>query len=69
VPEDVAVVGFDNSTLAAMPRIALTSVDPHNDEIGRLAADTALALMHGERPGQVERLITPHLVSRGSTAA
>jgi DNA-binding LacI/PurR family transcriptional regulator len=69
VPEDVAVVGFDNSTLAAMPRIDLTSVDPHNDEIGRLAADTALALMHGERPGQVERLITPHLVSRGSTAA
>ncbi|MGO3151005.1 MAG: LacI family DNA-binding transcriptional regulator [Galactobacter sp.] len=67
VARDVAVVGFDNSTLAAMPRIDLTSVDPHNDEIGRLAARTALTVMRGEKPEQPEQVITPHLVIRGSS--
>ncbi|WP_291278373.1 LacI family DNA-binding transcriptional regulator [Galactobacter sp.] len=68
VARDVAVVGFDNSTLASMPRIDLTSVDPHNDEIGRLAARTALTLMRGDEPSQLEQVITPHLVIRGSSA-
>ncbi|MGO1319847.1 MAG: LacI family DNA-binding transcriptional regulator [Galactobacter sp.] len=67
VPQDVAVVGFDNSTLASMPRMDLTSVDPHNDEIGRLAASTALTLMRGEDTGPKERLIRPHLVVRSSS--
>lgn len=67
IPGDVAVVGFDNSSLATMPRMDLTSVDPHNDEIGRLAAETAMTLMNGKVVAEPEQLITPHLVVRGSS--
>ena len=51
VPEDVALVGFDNwdpMTLGALP--PLTSVDPCLVEVGRVAAGQLLAAIGGERP-------------------
>jgi LacI family transcriptional regulator len=38
IPEDLAVVGFDNVWVARMPGVRLTTVDSHAREIGRRAA-------------------------------
>ncbi len=42
VPEDVAVIGYDNQLLAAQLTPSLSSVDLPYDEMGRLAVETLL---------------------------
>ncbi|MHA3685106.1 LacI family DNA-binding transcriptional regulator [Leucobacter sp. HY1908] len=85
VPGGCRVAGYDDTTLAAIPRISLTSVDPGNRRIGRDAATallTALTELDGpaahSAPDQavppnphrgLEVLIEPRLVVRGSTTA
>ncbi|MFT4231271.1 MAG: substrate-binding domain-containing protein, partial [Leucobacter sp.] len=66
VPEDCRVTGYDDSTLAAIPRISLTTVDPHNRRIGREAAEALLAASGPFERGR-EVLIPPSLVVRGSS--
>jgi DNA-binding LacI/PurR family transcriptional regulator len=67
-PADVAVVGYDNSPLAAYRYLSLTSVDPHNREIGAEAARTLLIRL-ADLDGVPRRaLIEPSLVVRSSTA-
>jgi LacI family transcriptional regulator len=39
VPEDVAVVGFDNVAAATMIRPQLTTIDPFKTEVGKRAAE------------------------------
>ncbi|WP_129358529.1 MULTISPECIES: LacI family DNA-binding transcriptional regulator [Micrococcaceae] len=67
VPEDLAIAGFDNTSIAAMSRISLTSVDPRNRDIGRLAADTIAESI--VQPGRITEGVTlmPELVVRRST--
>ena len=77
VPKDCKVTGYDDSTLAAIPRISITTVDPMNRRIGREAADELLAAFNraGEKEpsvspigaGPTEVLIPPRLVVRGSS--
>lgn len=72
VPGGCRVAGYDDTTLAAIPRISLTSVDPGNRRIGREAADALLAALDAtnEAPDRGhEVLIPPRLVVRGSSAA
>ncbi|MCW2289280.1 LacI family transcriptional regulator [Leucobacter luti] len=63
VPRDCRVTGYDDTSLAAIPRISLTSIDPDNRRIGREAAE---ALLSG---GAGEVLIPPRLVVRASSVA
>jgi len=67
VPGDCRVAGYDDTTLSAIRRISLTSVDPDNRRIGR---DAAEALLAAEDPARhrIEVLIPPRLVVRDSTA-
>lgn len=68
IPGQLSLVGYDNTSLAAMPRVSLTTVDPMNSEVGRVAAEMLFArVQHRLRPA-VERLIEPRLVVRGSSA-
>ncbi|WP_422933252.1 LacI family DNA-binding transcriptional regulator [Sinomonas sp. P47F7] len=68
IPADVAITGYDNTFLAGIDAIGLTSVDTEAEEIGRLAA----AWLAGEdtmpAPG-TEVLVPPLLVVRRSTQA
>lgn len=69
VPEDVSVVGNDETPLAASPLLRLTTVDPHNDEVGRLAAARLVELIGAaERPEPTRVLVPPSLVVRSTTA-
>lgn len=51
VPEDLAVVGYDNSALSRAVRPALTTVDQPRPRLGRLAMEQLAGLLGGERRG------------------
>lgn len=69
VPGDVSVAGYDDTSLARLRAVSLTSVDNAAREVGRIAAGKLLARMEepGEPGGLV--LVPPRLVVRSSTAA
>lgn len=73
VPADVSIVGYDNTPLAAVSHLSLSSVDPSSVEIGELAAIRILARLRGDAEAATESgsrdLIRPSLVVRKSTAA
>ncbi|GAA4101941.1 LacI family DNA-binding transcriptional regulator [Nonomuraea soli] len=67
VPEDLSVVGYDNSHLASVSQISLTSVDQPRRTMGRWAA--AMLSDRISDPGKVARLrqVPPDLIVRRST--
>lgn len=67
VPEELAVVGFDNIPLSDLERISLTSVDPQNQLIGRLSAQAVFDMLANPDGPVRENLISPSLVVRRST--
>ena len=70
VPDDVAVIGYDNwQVLATNSRPELTSIDNNLEELGRLAARRLFDAIDGRTlEGGTERLPV-RLVIRGSTIA
>lgn len=69
VPEDISVVGFDDSSAAALPYVSLTSVRPDPDSMAQLAVETVRARLAEPGMAAAIRHITPTLTVRGSTAA
>jgi LacI family transcriptional regulator len=68
VPDDVALVGFDNWDVMALGcQPALTSVDMELEKLGRTAADLLLAAINGE-PAPGKHTHPCRLVIRDSTA-
>lgn len=68
VPADVSVVGYDNTFLARVRRLNLTTVNQPREEMGRLAMQTLLGRMLDGRAHAVHLVTSPTLVVRGSTA-
>jgi GntR family transcriptional regulator, arabinose operon transcriptional repressor len=69
VPEDLSVVGFDNSVMAGEYDIPLTTVDPEHREMGVAAAELLLHKIENPIPRPKRGIfILPHLVLRTSTA-
>ncbi|WP_035750238.1 LacI family DNA-binding transcriptional regulator [Arthrobacter sp. 35W] len=69
VPADLSVAGYDNTPLAQLRRISLTSVDNASREAGQRAAEILLArLVPGSAVPQ-DQMLPPTLEVRGSTAA
>ena len=69
VPEDVAVVGFNNDVAGRMITPALTTVDYRGFEIGQTAALTLLEQLAGRRPAgrPITAVIPPALIIRHSS--
>lgn len=66
VPEDVSVVGFDDSVLAASSRPPLTTIHQEVGDKGRAAVSAIAEVMGGSSPTPV--VLPTHLVVRESTA-
>ncbi|MEU6375146.1 LacI family DNA-binding transcriptional regulator [Streptomyces sp. NPDC046909] len=69
VPGDLSVVGYDNTTLAALGPISLTSVDQAGKEIGRNAARLLMERLADRQKASVQIRLSPTLVARRSTGA
>jgi DNA-binding LacI/PurR family transcriptional regulator len=67
VPEDLSVVGYDDSWFARLNRLSLTTVNSHITEVGQVAGRTLTARIDGERGTAGTRLLFPALVRRSST--
>jgi LacI family transcriptional regulator len=69
VPDDLAIVGFDDIEFAAAAAVPLTSVRQPRQELGRAAAQ--LVLDEATNPAHKHRQLsfTPELVARASTAS
>lgn len=65
VPEDVAVVGFDDSSAATSGEINITTVHQPSREMGAEMARMLLALLRGE-PTERERVMPTRMVIRDS---
>ncbi len=66
VPEDVAVVGFDDVPLAR--HVGLTTVRVRIAELGERALDRLLSILAGEEDSGGQELHMPELVVRSTTA-
>ncbi|WP_433292545.1 LacI family DNA-binding transcriptional regulator [Actinoplanes sp. CA-030573] len=69
VPGQVSVVGYDDSTLARLAHIDLTSVNQNAPAQAREAVQAAVSRLDAGRVQRLEMVQVPHLVVRGSTAA
>lgn len=65
VPEDLAIIGYDNSRVAALPLIGLASIDQEGRRMGALAAQTLLGRIDGRTTAE-HLAVPPHLVLRPS---
>ena len=69
VPDDVAVIGFDDISIAAHTRPALTTVRQPSREMGEAAATMLLAHLGGEALPAVPLVVPTTLVVRESAPA
>ena len=67
VPEDLSVVGYDNTVFARLHRLSLTTIDSHIAEVGQVAGRTLTARIDGDKGTAGTRLLSPALITRSST--
>lgn len=65
VPEDVAVVSFDNSYYSSLSQVPITSLGHDDRQTGDTAAQLLLSLMNGRKAGGVSLPWTLHVRQSG----
>lgn len=66
VPKDVALISLDESEMASLPDIMLTSMRPPKFEIGYQAAMMLIQLIQGKSPEPPQLVLPMKLIERGS---
>jgi LacI family transcriptional regulator len=69
VPGDLSLVGYNNTALAALTAVQLTSVDQAGRTMGSAAARMLIERVEGRRTRAMRTTMSPSLVVRRSTAA
>jgi DNA-binding LacI/PurR family transcriptional regulator len=67
VPGDISVVGYDDSSLARLAHIDLTTVNQDAPAQARHAVAAAVSRLDEDRTDRLEIILRPRLVVRGST--
>lgn len=67
IPRHLSLVGYDNSRVAGLHGIELSTVDLHARELGRAAGQAAIErILYPDSPA-IDRVLAPALVTRSST--
>lgn len=67
IPEDIAIVGYDNTMFCELAQNALTSVDQSGEVLGLQAARLVIERIKGRKEPE-HFVITPRIVARNSSA-
>ncbi|MGU3431652.1 LacI family DNA-binding transcriptional regulator [Actinomycetes bacterium M1A6_2h] len=67
VPEEVSIVGYDDSDIARLSRIDLTTVRQNVDGLAENAVAFAVARLENVDARAAEVVVEPHLIVRGSS--
>lgn len=67
VPQDMSVVGYDNSRIARISYVDLTTVGQLPRELTQLAVQRAIARLEGGPDGPRDQLVAAELIVRGTT--
>jgi DNA-binding LacI/PurR family transcriptional regulator len=67
IPDDLAVVGFDNVSYSDYFGVPLTTIEQDRHEIGAVAAALLLDRMAGRRTRASRTIISTRLIVRGSS--
>jgi DNA-binding LacI/PurR family transcriptional regulator len=69
VPGEMSVVGYDDSQVAQLPYLQLTTVSQDTESLAALAVRRAADRINGITAGERTQVLQPHLVVRGTTGA
>jgi LacI family transcriptional regulator len=69
IPDDLSLVGYNNTAIAALTPVQLTSIDQAGHTMGAAAAKMLVERIEGQRDRAVQTSMTPRLVVRASTTA
>ncbi|MBM7054313.1 LacI family DNA-binding transcriptional regulator [Streptomyces durocortorensis] len=68
VPDDLSLVGYNNTAIAALSSVQLASVDQAGHTMGSAAARMLIERVEGRRDRAMQSTMTPRLVVRRTTA-
>jgi LacI family transcriptional regulator len=68
VPHDMSVIGYDNSRIARISYINLTTVGQNPDHLTRLAVRRAIARLEDQPTDPRDQVVAAELIVRASTA-
>lgn len=67
IPEDLAIVGFDNITFSRVAAVPLTTIDGRTAELGRIAVQLLVDRIAGNGQGNIQQItLPPSLIVRRS---
>jgi DNA-binding LacI/PurR family transcriptional regulator len=69
VPGDCSVTGYDDSPVAQLRAVDLTSVSQEAAQLARAAVRAAAGRLEGRVTGPTDEVLEPRLVARGSSSA
>jgi DNA-binding LacI/PurR family transcriptional regulator len=67
VPGDLSIIGYDNTFLAALAHMSLTTINQPREEMGRMAVDLLVKRIESPTVASTVQRVTPNLVVRRTT--